>query len=244
MESPLLNQQNEPKQPNKDLLPATTEQRNHSLLVLPPERQQVEVALTTCKTLQQAKETPTIALAVKGIGDDAVLFMLALTVKQCMLEFFDETERLTEPQCEVWAETILDEYKHENLGDIRVFLKYASMAKYGGDNKGKSFGRLTAMKLNSWIAEYFDEKSELQEKERLKAKTPNSHNDVDLRLVEAMKKSRIGAPDALEWARVARLKKIVGEMDVEQLATAWDNSKTQATKHVIEEEGRRRGLIN
>ena len=89
-----------------------------------------------------------------GLDEQQVLIKLSALIAECMTDYFDEDTALMPSQVPVFAEFILDGYLHESLGDVKVFLKGVAMAKYG---EGKTYGKLTAMKLMPMWRDYLRE---------------------------------------------------------------------------------------
>jgi hypothetical protein len=194
-----------------------------------PAKQEVETAITTCSTVKQALSAPTIAMAILGgMSEEELLVRLTAEISRCMELYFDETQRLSPDQCGVVAEMMLDEYKHESLGDIRVFLKKATMGKY---DEGKTYGRLTSMKLMPWFGQYLEEKAIEREKQMLKDKQNAAIPMLSDRALEAFKQQNGMSTE--QWMMVARLERAAKKMTDDQLRAEYVRQKKNGNEAAV-----------
>ena len=201
----------------------------------------IDVHLRSSRTVKDALAAPTIAHAVLGgLDEQQVLIKLSALIKECMIDYFDEDTALKPTQVPVFAEFILDGYLHESLGDVKVFLKGVAMAKYG---EGKTYGKLTAMKLMPMWREYLEEKAVEREKQ-LASEKNGGVPEVASNVLALMAKAQ--GPAAEQWMMIARLKRTLPHMDNDALRKQWRRAHKKGNvqaREIIVEEARRRGLI-
>jgi hypothetical protein len=219
------------------------------------DEQSVKVALRS-KSIVEAFLQPTVAMAIRELGHDQVLIQMTAGITKAMQEYFSPEKRMDPEFCMAFAETIIEDYPNESVGDVTVFIKYASRAKYGEVdedgkvfNKGKIFGRLDPTLLNVWWQQYLGEKADnvavarVQENRVLN----DSRNNVvvDDRVLDLMKKVRaeeVGDDPAIS-RRIALLIRTVQHMGDERLRHAWTINTTRRERLILLEEANRRGLV-
>ena len=184
-----------------------------------------------------------MAMAILGgMSEEELIIRLTAEVSRCMEMYFDESQRLSPDQCGVVAEAMVDEYKHESLGDVKVFLRKVAMGKY---DEGKSYGKLTAMKLMPWFSKYLEEKAIEREKEMLKNKSNASIPLLDDRVLEVFKQERGMSTE--QWMMLARLQRTASKMTDDQLRAEYlrhkKNNNTAAMDMVMKIAADR-GLLN
>jgi hypothetical protein len=102
-----------------------------------------------------------------------------------MLEF-PKKVRIDKEEAGALAEAIHDDYPHESLADVSVFMYRAANNNYGTmddrgriTKKGKIYGTLTKQTLLEWFQQYLMEKAELLERQhhQLKHSKPEPVED-------------------------------------------------------------------
>lgn len=193
---------------------------------------------------------PTIAQAAKEVGDERLIIMMGGVINDCMSKYFNAQNRLEEANAMAFAEMLIDDYKHESVGDVRVFLKRAAQGRYGEVNgkgdvvrKGVIVGRLSLPQLGAWFEQYLGEKAIEAQNEALRYKTPDTPlSQVDDRLVEAMRKGSIGSAGVEVHRTSARLRRLLPMASDEKLRELWRKYPHENHRHLLLEEAKRRGL--
>jgi methylphosphotriester-DNA--protein-cysteine methyltransferase len=101
-----------------------------------------------------------------------------------------------------------------------VFLKKAAMGKY---DEGKTYGRLTSMKLMPWFGQYLEEKAIEREKQMLKDKQNAAIPMLSDRALEAFKQQNGMSTE--QWMMVARLERVAKKMTDDQLRAEYVRQK-------------------
>lgn len=154
-----------------------------------------------------------------------------------MQEYFSEQRAATPSHCALFAESIVDYYKHESAGDIPVFMKRAAMGRY---DDPKEYGRIDFAKLCKWWYRYLNEKAEEWEKERIKNKQ-SPIVELDSRVLEVMKE--VGKDSSLDTGkRVFNLHRKLPHMTDDDMRKAWAGATIQE-KSLLMQEANRRGLV-
>ena len=216
----------------------------------PAVRQEVMIPMMSCDTIKQALELPTLAQAVKRIGDDELLIMLSGAIEQTMQTYFSDEQRMTGAMCSAFADNLLSDYRYESIGDARVFLKRASMGRYGEIdpqtkeiiNKGKTYGRITTALLGAWWEQYLGEKAEEAEKERLKS---HKRHDAVIHesLAPALRKATEDEVERNEAQEVRKLVKYGHLLTAEQLREKWKKVKSAHARSLIIRLANEKGLV-
>ena len=193
-------------------------------------------------------------MAVRAMGENQVILEMTKAITAAMVDYFSPEQRMDPSMCSAFAEAIVEDYPHESIGDVTVFIKYAGRAKYGKENedgsitdKGKTYGRLQLTTLIEWWKQYLGEKAEtiatLQVK---KIKEVNSGPPCDT-VVEMMKKAREegeGSKEVIQVGmRVNRLLRTVRNMSDDQLREAWTKFPSDRERSVVLREANKRGLV-
>jgi hypothetical protein len=212
------------------------------------------------KNIVAAFEQPTVAVAVRALGEDTVLIEMTAAITKAFGEYFSESQRMDPALHVSLAETIMEDYPHESVADVVLFIKYAARGRYGEMqddgtviNKGKTFGRLSTTTAMEWFKQYLGEKADTIAAERAKEiKRLNSTEDDDGnpiivhdRVLEMMKKvsSERTPEDNDTGRRVHLLLRTVAHMGDDRLRHSWGKAKTERERMVILKEANRRGLV-
>jgi len=227
------------------------------------------VAAFKAKDALSAFEQPTVAMAVRSVGRKEVLAQMTMHITKAFKEYFSESQAM-EPQVHAsFAETIIDDYPHESVADVVVFIKNAARGKYGITKEvrndegvvisrtvtdhGRTYGRLTTTLAMDWFRQYLGEKADAIAKERTRAvKALNPDEAVsELPIVHdavlaVMKKAHEEArkdEDIDTGRRVAHLIRTLPHMGAARMRLAWKRARTRRERHVILEEANKRGLV-
>lgn len=213
------------------------------------------MAALKSRNIIEAFQQPTVAMAVRELGDSEVLILLTGAVTKAMDAYFSPEQRLQPEMDSSFAEAVMEKYPHEALGDVPVFIKYAGWARYGKRNddgtvteKGKTYGRLTLTTLMDWWEQYVDEKAAEIEKVR-KAELKDlsgGRNEIDGRVLEVMKQARAQETDPggqQEGRRIARLMRILPYMGRDRMRHEWYKAPTKREKDFIYSEAVNRGYV-
>lgn len=226
------------------------------------DREALTKALNAKTPLEGFAKHPTIAMAVRSMGESEVLVMMTARITKAFVEYFSEEQRMDPNLHGSFAETIIEDYPHESPADVVLFIKYAARGRYGetkevkdrnGDvirrevvNKGKTYGRLTSTLAMDWFRQYLEEKATAIETARRERNKAMNSAPTDDRLLEAMKIGHATGrkeEDVDTGRRVNLLLRTVGHMGVERLRHAWRKAKTERERIIILQEANRRGLV-
>lgn len=215
--------------------------------------QVVKLALRSANIIEAFKN-PTVAMAVKELGKNTVLIEMTVGITKAMADYFSPEQRMDPAMCVAFAETIIEDYPHESVGDVTVFIKLAGRAKYGelqddGSviNRGKTYGRLQLTTLMEWWRQYLGEKAD--EIAKVRERDIKALNDKEApianRVVEIMKEERekSGGPDLGIGRRVDQLLRTVQHMSDDRLRRAWEVHTTERERMIILKEANKRGLV-
>lgn len=216
-------------------------------------------ASITARTIDEAIAAPTFAHAVKSIGRPQVAIVIGKAITRGM-GYFAEHQRLSTEAVVLWADLLMDEYPHESLADLSVFLRGAALGKYGQEDrdgtitrKGETFGALSIVKLNTWFAQYLGEKADAREREARAEKGRHMAAGRELHpavaaaikpVVDKVCAEQHAERDAALLARrMQNLTRQFQLMTDQDLRDHYNLVTTDAEKDAIEDEARRRGLM-
>lgn len=213
----------------------------------------------TARTIEEAIAAPTFAHAVKSIGRPQMAIVVGKAITRGM-GYFAEHQRLSTEAVVLWADLLLDEYPHESLADLSVFLRGAALGRYGQKDrdgtitrKGETFGALSIVKLNTWFAQYLGEKSEAREREARaeKGRYAEACRELHPSVAAAIKPvvAKVCAEQhakrdaAMLEARMKNLTRQLPVMTAQDLRDHYKLVATDAERDAIMDEARRRGLL-
>ena len=196
---------------------------------------------------------------MRSLGRNVVLPILHNAISRGM-GYFGPAQRLDAAAAGLWAELLLDEYPHESLADISVFLRGAALGRYGQEgakgevvNKGETFGALSIVKLNTWFRQYLGEKADTREREMRadQGRHMAAMNDIDQRVlgiakpvVERVKEEQRAANDAaMMETRMTNLTRQFPMMTDQELRDQFKLVTTEKERAAITDEADRRGLL-
>lgn len=213
----------------------------------------------TARTIDEAIAAPTFAHAVKSIGRPQMAIVVGKAITRGM-GYFAEHQRLSTEAVVLWADLLLDEYPHESLADMSVFLRGAALGRYGQEQrdgkitqKGETFGALSIVKLNTWFGQYLAEKAEAREREakaekgRHMATCRELHPAVAAAIKPVVAKvcaDQHAQRDAAMLAkRMQNLTRQLPAMTDQDLCDHYNLVATDEEKAAIVDEAGRRGLL-
>lgn len=189
-------------------------------------------------------------MAEKSVGRDELEIMLTGAIQDGMKEYFSEEQRLQPEMCAAFASNILDDYRYESVGDMAVFLRKASMGRYGERDartgeitgKGKTYGRITTTLLGAWWEQYLGEKAEVAEKERLK-----DHKRHDAVIHESLAPAlRRATEDEVEMGEAKEIRKLVKYghlLTADQLREKWKKVRSAHARSLLMRLANEKGLV-
>lgn len=190
-------------------------------------------------------------MAEKSVGRDELEIMLTGAIQDGMKEYFSEEQRLQPEMCAAFASNILDDYRYESVGDMAVFLRKASMGRYGERDartgeitgKGKTFGRITTTLLGAWWEQYLDEKAQEAEAVRLKRRDGIDWQVIHHSLTDALRKAADDGVERNEAREIAKLVKYIHLLTDDQLRAKWKKVRSAHGRSLIMYEANKRGLV-
>lgn len=190
-------------------------------------------------------------MAIRSIGYQQTLATVSLAVTKGMA-YFSQNRRLSADQIALFADEIMSRYPHESLADISVFLRGASVGRYGRKGEeGETFGALDMQRLFIWFHQYLDEKAakmergehELQQLQdrhatEIVGSIPGLKDAVKEFVVDAKERSEM----VLQMSRLEHLKKHLPAMTDDELREEWKVRPRAEERSLIYAEAMNRGL--
>jgi hypothetical protein len=219
---------------------------------------EVEAGISA-RDIDEAIKAPTLTMAIRSLGRVVVLPILHKAIIRGM-GYFGPTQRLDAEGAALWAELLLDEYPHESLADISVFLRGAALGRYGQEgakgevvNKGETFGALSIVKINTWFRQYLGEKADKRERE-MKAEQGRhlrAMGDIDQRVLDIAKpvvekvreEQRAANVEAMLETRMVNMTRQFPVMTDQDLRDHYKLVTTDEERTAITQEADRRGLL-
>lgn len=197
---------------------------------------------TSIRRVQDAMEQPTIAQVIAG-NDRITVVACAGMMLTAAMEYFSTQRRMSSGQIAFLADIIVDDYPHESLADVNVFLRGVASGKYCGD--GETYGALDVQRFRGWFANYLEEKAMHRER----------HADVEDQPFQECCKALLSLPgvgelvDGIRAERhekaanesIIRLREQIPMMSDDELRQAWSTSGIHGRAY-IHAEAARRGL--
>lgn len=225
-------------------------QRQNAALQSVPETMAVayETAVA-CRTADQALAAPTMHQLIKAFDYKQVFGSACAIVTGSMLHFA-ANRRLEPGQVSTFAEQVLEDFTHESLADLSVFMRRAAMGNY---DEGETYGALDIPRMGKWWRLYLTEKSEARERAEREAA------NVAQREAEFVIGNIPGLSDAVAQSvldneerkyedarrrRMARLALQFKFMTDEDLRASYVKYKDADTRSVILEQAKERGLLS
>lgn len=115
----------------------------------------VQQQAMACRTMADAIAAPTMAMVVREHGAGAVGVAMS-AIMQAGMEYFAPGRRMSAGQMMLFAEDLLDRYKHESLADVALFMRNCALSKY---DEGEFYNSVDVPRLNKWWKRYLEEKA-------------------------------------------------------------------------------------
>lgn len=170
-----------------------------------------------CATIKEALEQPTLDQLVNHAGHFAVVAEVAVVIEKGM-EAFSMQRRLSPDHVMLWAKILVDDWKHDTLADLVLFLKGAGTGKYDG---GEFFASMDVARIAKWWSKYLEEKADARASQHAGLVHQPDPWDLlaeELTALLRARGDRQPGPDEAERERV--LREDMAELDRKRLATA------------------------
>lgn len=170
-----------------------------------------------CATIKEALEQPTLNQLVKHAGHFAVVAEVAVVIEKGM-EAFAMQRRLSPDHVMMWAKILVEDWKHDTLADLAVFLKRAGTGRYDG---GEFFASMDVARIGKWWSRYLEEKADARAEIHTAVARPPDPWDVlaeELTVMLRDRGDRQPGPQEAERERV--LREEMAELDRRRFATA------------------------
>lgn len=203
---------------------------------------------TAVRHLSEAIAAPTLHALVAAHGTAQTGATVIAMVTGAM-EYFAPNRRMNSAQIGLFAEDILDRYRHESLADVALFMRGCALSKY---DEGEFYANVDVPRLNKWWTRYLDEKAAERElgasreehlleqgmKETL-ANVPGLTDLVNTMRIENKEK-------AIAEEKTSRMRKLTEQlpkMSDEDLRGSWKFYTTAEERSLILGEAKERGLL-
>jgi cytochrome P450 len=163
--------------------------------------------------------------------------------------YFAAGRALNSLQITLLAETLLEDFPHETLSDVALFLRRAAKGEF---EDGKTFGAMDIPTVLRWWRSYLDEKAQQVERDAQREKDERGRDTVQAlgkvkglkELVDKMaadREERRNEED--KAARIHRLREGVGKMSEQELRDQWALRPYADERSIIHAEAARRGML-
>lgn len=217
-----------------------------------PEAQQTAIA---CRSYEVAIAAPTMHQLAKAYGPAGVLQVtgaVGFIVNRAM-EAFSPQRRMSVDGVALFAERIVEDFPHESLEDIALFMRGAVAGRYGGKGQeGETYGALDLQRLVRWFTEYLEEKAMHRERgEHLLQQQQDKHAAEVIGSIPGLKKAVnefvIDVKDRSDMVRrknrIDALNRQLPTMTDDAMREAWKIYPETECKALIQAEAMRRGLM-
>ena len=208
---------------------------------------QLKAEALAARTPAQALEAPTIASIAKAYGIANVATEVH-AIATAGMQYFAPGRRMTPEQIELFVDAIVEEYPHESLADINVFIRACAKSKY---DRGEFFAAVDVPRLMGWWREYLGEKADERERveRQRRSELQKASNEAlaavpDLpSMIDRIANER-AARDRAESERMslAKLRDRVKMYTNEQLRDTWKDWGAEG-RSILVKEADRRGLL-
>lgn len=205
----------------------------------------------SAKTIDEAIAAPTLTMAIRSIGYQQTLATVSLAVTKGMA-YFSQNRRLNADQIALFADEIISQYPHESLADISVFLRGASLGKYGRKGEeGETFGALDMQRLFIWFRQYLEQKAAKMERGEHELQQLQDRHAAEVigaipGLKDAVKEFVVDVKERSEMVRqmnrLEHLKKHLPTMTDDALRESWKIYSKAEERSLIYGEAMTRGL--
>lgn len=207
----------------------------------------VITAAKQCTTVTQALDAPVLSQLVIIHGAEPTITTVAALVEYGMQQF-DPKRRMNPTAISFFAQKVVDRYPQESLADLYVFLCGCADGKFDG---GEYYASIDVPRMMKWWTAYLEEKAVEMELVGQRQEDMAHREAVDCLAavpqlgpaIAAVVQEHNGAPRqrSLSW-RLAKLKKGLPAMHIEQMRKAWDGASSSEERQAILDEARRRNL--
>lgn len=196
-------------------------------------------------------DQPTVTVLARSFGREPVVVEAAWIVSQAM-PMFSESRRMNVNAIALFADELFNQYPHETLGDLNVFMRNAAMGRYGKKEQGKTFGALDCELLFLWFTEYLEDKALARERDADAMIAAEKRQAMEIamnipNLSEAVKatteQARLAKTEAEQRRRIAHLEKYCPSMTDDQLREAWGIYTKAKERAIILREADHRKLL-
>lgn len=182
-------------------------------------------------------------------GRDEVLIEVAGIITEGM-QAFAPNRRMTPAMIALWAETLVDDHRHESLADIALFMRRAGTGEF---DSGEFYASVDVARISKWWTDYLEKKAEARENLGLShASDLGGITNDDL--ITGLAKAGFDTTKArLELGRSGidnrskrddRLRADVPLMTADQLRAAYVVNKDAWARRMILVEADKRGLVS
>lgn len=215
--------------------------------------QRLEQGLSA-RTVDAAIKAPTLAMAIKELGEQDTYVVLTAAVAKCVLYFTPEVQPDPD-QVTLFADYLFDNHKLEGLADVGVFFRKAALGDFGEQdehgrvkNKGKTFGRLDAKKLKDWWIQYLDYKVSKMEEQAKRYGNEQFQTLFGNEVLAGMMKDGVAHAQATraendKAARLDRLRRHAPNMSRTELQEAWKFHPYADERAILVEVARQKGWL-
>lgn len=217
-----------------------------------PDAQQRAIA---CRSIETAVSAPTMLQLAKHSGPNGMLQVtgaVGFIVNRAM-EAFSPQRRMSVDGVALFAEHIVEQFPHESLEDIALFMRGAAAGKYGRKGEeGETYGQLDMQRLIRWFTDYLEEKALVRERgEHLLQQEQEQHAAAVIGSIPGLKQAVsefvIDARERSELVRIGNriraLQKQLPGMSDDAMREAWKVYPEAACRSLIQAEAARRGLL-
>lgn len=209
----------------------------------------VQQQAIACRTMADAIAAPTMAMVVREHGAGAVGVAMS-AIMQAGMEYFAPGRRMSAGQMMLFAEDLLDRYKHESLADVALFMRNCALSKY---DDGEFYNSVDVPRLNKWWKRYLEEKA--AEREVIGERAEHEQEQMAKGMIanipglkQAVREFTIDARlKASEDGAIARMRKLeehIPMMSDDELRDAYKLYTTAQERSLILREADKRGLVD
>lgn len=206
----------------------------------------------SCRRIEDAIQAPTMSMVKNAVGYGQTLVTVSKAVTAGMA-YFAPNRRMSDGAIGMFAEELIEQYPHESVADVALFMQNAAKGRYGRKGEeGETFGQLDMQRLFIWFGQYLEEKAAMLERgEHLLQQQAEAHAKAIVTahpgLKETVAEFVISAKEASDLAakrtRLAKLERQLPDMTDDAMREAWKLYRTAEERSLIQAEAARRGLL-
>lgn len=215
---------------------------------MPELTQAIEIA-QQCRSLAEAIADPVTLRALERLNGRPMVVVQTSAMVTRSMGYFAAGRALSSLQIALFAETLVEDYPHETLSDIALFLRMAAKGEF---EDGKTFGALDIPTVLRWWRAYLERRIQDQERGMEAEKQARGRETVQaLGAVPGLKEmaAKMAAERAAERKeadkaeRLAYLRENVGRMQEEELRNEWTLRPYADERAILQAEAARRGML-